>query len=134
MLLILARNISPLVDGKPAAVSDYDVSVAINNRTIWRSTVKGHRRDDGWRALLRLISNAPGDQVMTAEELKVKVESMVLAEEPCPDCGSNQHRSCGTGQRQGVRPTKPIAPGETVCEHGLRPYECWACRSCHPVD
>ena len=23
-----------------------------------------------------------------------KVESMVLADEPCPDCGSNHHRSC----------------------------------------
>lgn len=24
----------------------------------------------------------------------VKVESMVLATESCPDCGSNRHRSC----------------------------------------
>jgi hypothetical protein len=23
-----------------------------------------------------------------------KIESMVLATEPCPDCGSNHHRSC----------------------------------------
>ena len=24
----------------------------------------------------------------------IKIESMALADEPCPDCGSNHHRSC----------------------------------------
>jgi len=30
-----------------------------------------------------------------------KIESMVLAEEPCPDCGSGRHRSCKAAPRKG---------------------------------
>jgi hypothetical protein len=32
--------------------------------------------------------------ILAAEIKKEKTESMTLAEEPCPDCGSGQHRSC----------------------------------------
>jgi hypothetical protein len=105
MLFVLARNISDL-----AEVSDYDVSVAINDRTIWRGEVKGHHRSDGWRALLRLISNAEGKSLDGTP--------LVVAAVSGP----------------GVAARTTARLGETLCEHGERPYECWTCRSCHPVD
>jgi len=36
-----------------------------------------------------------------------KIESMVLADEPCPDCGSNHHRSCQQPQQKKFK-IKPI--------------------------
>lgn len=116
MLLVLARNVSPAVDGKPAPISDYDVSIAVNSRTIWRGTVKGHRRKEGWRSLLRAISAAPGAAI----------------DDPYVDAETSAERAASADK--GVVSHRPIRAGETVCEHGLRPFECWSCRSCHPVD
>ena len=52
MLIVLARNITDL-----AEVSDYDVEVRVNKRTLWRGRVVGHERADGWTNLLRAIAS-----------------------------------------------------------------------------
>jgi len=52
-LIITARNLSNL-----AEVSDYEVGAWINETPIWRGTVRGHHRTDGWTALVRLIADA----------------------------------------------------------------------------
>src|SRR5690242_17162870 len=52
-LVVIAQNISEL-----APVSDYDVSVWINERVIWRGKVTGHVRDEGWAELMRKIAEA----------------------------------------------------------------------------
>jgi hypothetical protein len=38
-------------------IADYKAVVLVNERVIWRGIVIGHSRDNGWKALLRMIVN-----------------------------------------------------------------------------
>lgn len=54
-LIVVLRNLSSL-----APVSDYAYEVLVGDggptsRTITEGVVKGHRRDDGWRALVQRL-------------------------------------------------------------------------------
>lgn len=58
MLIITATNVTPLdVLARSDGTADYDVSVGLNRRTIWRGSVNGHKRADGAATLLRLIAD-----------------------------------------------------------------------------
>jgi len=52
-LIVTARNLSGLAD-----ISDYEVGAWINDTPIWKGRVEGHRRADGWAALVRRIADA----------------------------------------------------------------------------
>jgi hypothetical protein len=60
-LIIILQNVSNL-----APVSDYNVRVLVGDGTVERSTVlyagevKGHARDDGWKALVRAFMDSIG--------------------------------------------------------------------------
>jgi len=51
MLTVLIGNVSDL-----APVSDYVYSVSVNGERISQGIVRGHRREDGWKALLKKIA------------------------------------------------------------------------------
>lgn len=50
MLWVRIVNISDL-----AEVSDYEIEVGVNRKIIATGVVKGHKRSDGWRALVRKV-------------------------------------------------------------------------------
>lgn len=50
MLILLVHNISNL-----APISDYAWEARVNDYCLATGTVRGHRREDGWTALLQLI-------------------------------------------------------------------------------
>jgi hypothetical protein len=50
-LIVYLRNITGLAD-----VSDYEAEVYVNYNRIYASTVKGHKRADGWQALLKKLA------------------------------------------------------------------------------
>jgi len=52
MLTLYVRNISKL---KP--ISDYEYVVMFNAEKIAAGVVKGHKRKDGWRKLIRMIAD-----------------------------------------------------------------------------
>ena len=39
---------------------NYEVTVSINTATISRERIKGHKRSDGWRELVRLLAENDG--------------------------------------------------------------------------
>jgi hypothetical protein len=49
-LIVAFRNISALAD-----ISDYEVTVLINDHIIAKDKVEGHLRSDGWRELVRKL-------------------------------------------------------------------------------
>lgn len=57
MLAVVFVNMSKLAD-----VSDYDVFVQVNNRVIHKDKVTGHRRADGWQALLQRYAEQVKDK------------------------------------------------------------------------
>lgn len=58
MLILTASNITP-TDGmaRPDGTADYDCWLGINQHCIWRGQIRGHKRDAGAAALLRLIAD-----------------------------------------------------------------------------
>lgn len=56
MMQIMLRNISTPGIPDTAPLSRYVVDVYVNGRLIAHETVEGHRRADGWKALLGLIA------------------------------------------------------------------------------
>jgi hypothetical protein len=52
--------------------------------------------------------------------MEEKTESMVLATEPCPDCGSSKHKSCDR--------FRPPVCGEDFCD------ACGDCLYCYAED
>lgn len=52
-LVVIAANISNLND-----ISDYNVRVQLNDLILWKGQVKGHKRSEGWKVLLKQISEA----------------------------------------------------------------------------
>lgn len=54
MLVVFAVN-----DGSGTQVKgNYDVTVRVNNKTIWSGKIKNHNREKGWQNLLHLIAMA----------------------------------------------------------------------------
>jgi hypothetical protein len=56
MLIVTLLNISLLSD-----VSDYDYEVRVNERLLESGIIRGHRRSDGWRALVARVAEPPRD-------------------------------------------------------------------------
>ena len=53
MLTITFRNISHL-----AEISDYEWAVEVNYTTVDEGVLKGHKRSDGWEALVKLFAKS----------------------------------------------------------------------------
>jgi len=58
MLIVNATNVTGGNGTREDGTADYVARVAINDRTIWAGSVKGHVRDSGAAKLLRLLANA----------------------------------------------------------------------------
>lgn len=57
MLIVYIHNVS-----KGVAISDYEYEVCVNEKRIARGNIKGHRRKDGWAALVqKLIDKHKGE-------------------------------------------------------------------------
>lgn len=63
-----------------------------------------------WARALKTARNYPF-AFKGAQQAHSKVESMVLADEPCPDCGSHHHRSCATVAPVGTAGLAEIVDG-----------------------
>ncbi len=50
-LIVYLRNVSGLAD-----ISDYEAEVYVNHRKIYAGKVKGHKRADGWQALVKKLA------------------------------------------------------------------------------
>lgn len=58
MLTIFIRN-----DGTgDKKIGNYVVSVAVNGMVIARERIEGHKRADGWRALVRMLGEQSGEE------------------------------------------------------------------------
>lgn len=56
MFSLYVRNISQC-----APVSDYEYVAMVNAETIGGGTIKGHKRAEGWRELVRKIAEQGGE-------------------------------------------------------------------------
>lgn len=65
-LILVLQNVSPKVDGKLSPISDYNYEVMVGDGTVWGShriakgEVKGHTREDGWKALVERLLQEEG--------------------------------------------------------------------------